>query len=53
MYEKEMINFVESILKNKPTFASPLDGLKAMEAATAAERSSEKGEMVKLPLIEY
>jgi predicted dehydrogenase len=53
MYEKEMINFVESILKNKPTFASPLDGLKAMEAATAAERSSEKGKMVKLPLIEY
>jgi predicted dehydrogenase len=53
MYEKEMKDFVNSILDNKPTFASPLDGLKAMEAAVAAEKSSKEGKLVNLPLVEY
>jgi predicted dehydrogenase len=53
MYEKELKDFLKSIVEDKPTFATPLDGLKAMEAAVAAEKSSAEGRMVKLPLIEY
>jgi predicted dehydrogenase len=53
MYEKELKDFLNSIVEDKPTFATPLDGLKAMEAAVAAEKSSAEGRMVKLPLIEY
>jgi predicted dehydrogenase len=53
MYEKEMQDFVESILEEKQVFATPLEGLKAMEAAVAAEKSSREGKLVKLPLIDY
>ncbi|MEM4168888.1 MAG: Gfo/Idh/MocA family oxidoreductase [Thermoproteota archaeon] len=53
MYEKEMEDFVKSILEDKPVFATPLEGLKAMEAAVAAEKSSKEGKIVKLPLIDY
>ena len=53
MYEKEMRDFVNSILEDKPVFASPLDGLKAMEAAVAAEKSSKEGKLINLPLVEY
>lgn len=53
MYEKEMEDFVKSILEDKPVFATPLEGLKAMEAAVAAEKSSKEGKLVKLPLIDY
>jgi len=53
MYERELKDFLDSILEEKPTFATPLDGLKAMEAAIAAQKSSEEGKAVKLPLIEY
>jgi predicted dehydrogenase len=53
MYEKEMEDFVKSILEDKPVFATPLEGLKAMEAAVAAEKSSKEGKLIKLPLIDY
>ncbi|MGQ9596300.1 MAG: Gfo/Idh/MocA family protein [Thermoproteota archaeon] len=53
MYEKELRDFVRSVLEDKPTFATPLEGLRAMEAAIAAEKSSEEGKPVKLPLIDY
>lgn len=53
MYEKEMEDFVKSILEDKPVFATPLEGLKAMEAAIAAEKSCREGKLVKLPLIDY
>lgn len=53
MYEKEMEDFVKSILEDKPVFATPLEGLKAMEAAIAAEKSWREGKPVKLPLIDY
>jgi predicted dehydrogenase len=53
MYEKEMEDFVKSILEDKPVFATPLEGLKAIEAAVAAEKSWREGKTVKLPLIDY
>ncbi|MGB9717885.1 MAG: Gfo/Idh/MocA family protein [Thermoproteota archaeon] len=52
MYEKEMEDFVKSILEDKQVFATPLEGLKAMEAAVAAEKSCKEGKLVKLPLID-
>jgi len=53
MYEREMKDFIESILEDRGVFATPLEGLKAMEAAVAAEKSSKEGRPVKLPLIDY
>ncbi|MGC8578235.1 MAG: hypothetical protein ACP5M7_09640, partial [Thermoproteota archaeon] len=53
MYEREMRDFISSILEDKLVFASPLEGLKAMEAAVAAEKSSKEGRLVNLPLVEY
>jgi len=53
MYKKEINDFIDSIIYDKPTFASALDDLKAIEAATAAEKSSKEGKKVTLPLVEY
>ncbi|MEM0077278.1 MAG: Gfo/Idh/MocA family oxidoreductase [Thermoproteota archaeon] len=53
MYKKEMEDFISSITEDKPVFASPLDGLKAIDAAVAAEKSSIENKPVRLPLVEY
>ncbi len=53
MYEMEMRDFIASILNDRPVFASAFEGLKAMEVAVAAEKSSKKGKKINLPLVEY
>jgi len=53
MYRKEMESFVQSILGNAEPEVDVTDALKAMEAATAALRSSEEKRPIKLPLVEF
>jgi len=53
MYRKELESFVQNILGNTEPEVNVTDALKAMEAATAALRSSDEGKPIKLPLVGY
>ena len=51
MYRKEMESFVASIQGKGEPEVNATDALKAMEAATAALRSSDERKPIKLPLV--